>query len=158
MSEERRSSGPWPWIVGGLLLFMVSSSLAFLGIALSHPDALVVDDARRASREEHPELAASRRADAQGWRFALTADVQGQVADVRVSIHDSSGAEPELDAVSVRRIRPAEGGLDLETPLVRGAEGFRAEVQLPRPGRWHLRVSAEHEGESLERTFAVWRP
>lgn len=158
MSAQRRSAGPWPWIVSGLLLFMVSSSLAFLAIAVTHPDALVVVDARRASRTEHPELAASRRAEVLGWRFALTADVQGQLADVRVSIHDAAGAQPELDGASVIRIRPAEGGFDQETPLVRSADGFRAELVLPRPGRWHLRVRAEHQGQALERTFAVWRP
>ena len=33
-----RGAGPWPWILAGLLLFMVSSSLAFLRVAILHPD------------------------------------------------------------------------------------------------------------------------
>jgi hypothetical protein len=40
MADERRRE-PWPWILAGLLLAMVASSLAFWWIAATHPDPRV---------------------------------------------------------------------------------------------------------------------
>ncbi len=35
---------PWPWIIIGMLGAVILASLITLGIAISNPDALVVDD------------------------------------------------------------------------------------------------------------------
>jgi len=43
VSTERRRE-PWPWIVAGLLAFMVCTSLTFFAIATTHPDPPVVAD------------------------------------------------------------------------------------------------------------------
>ncbi|NNL66411.1 MAG: hypothetical protein HKP30_09230 [Myxococcales bacterium] len=48
MPDTDRKHEPWPLAVAALLLFMVSTSLAFLGIAIRYPDPPVVDDAYRA--------------------------------------------------------------------------------------------------------------
>lgn len=48
MPDTDRKHEPWPLAVAAMLLFMVSTSLAFLGIAIRHPDPPVVDDAYRA--------------------------------------------------------------------------------------------------------------
>lgn len=32
---------PWPWIIAGMLTFMIAASLSFFAIAASHPDATV---------------------------------------------------------------------------------------------------------------------
>lgn len=37
---------PWPWIIMGLLGSVIIASLITLGIAISNPDAMVVDDAQ----------------------------------------------------------------------------------------------------------------
>ncbi len=50
MTEERPPPGPWPWIIAGLLAFMVAGSIAFLVISIQNPDPLVVDDADEAYR------------------------------------------------------------------------------------------------------------
>ena len=47
MGTERRRE-PWPWLVAGMLASMIAASLAFLWIAVTHPDPPVVDDAYRA--------------------------------------------------------------------------------------------------------------
>lgn len=47
----RRRREPWPWIVAGLLTFMIAASLSFFAIAASHPDPPV-------TRERTPGLEA----------------------------------------------------------------------------------------------------
>lgn len=37
---------PWPWIIIGMLGTVITASLITLGIAISNPDPLVVDDAQ----------------------------------------------------------------------------------------------------------------
>lgn len=48
-SHERTRFEPWPWVIAGMLGFMISGSLAFYSIAASNPDPEVVDDAFAAS-------------------------------------------------------------------------------------------------------------
>ena len=62
-----------------------------------------------------------------------------------------------LDAarLSVRRERPAEGGLDAEFAI---AGAGPIDVELPRPGRWSLTVRAERDGAVVERQLAAWMP
>ena len=47
-TRERRFE-PWPWVVIGLLGFMISGSLTFYSIAANNPDPEVVEDAFAAS-------------------------------------------------------------------------------------------------------------
>ncbi|MGH0031625.1 MAG: hypothetical protein ACQGVC_17665 [Myxococcota bacterium] len=44
MTDEPRRFEPWPWILAGLLVFMIGTSLAFYHVAATHPDP-VIDDA-----------------------------------------------------------------------------------------------------------------
>lgn len=157
--SARPGAGPWPWILAGLLAFMVTSSFAFLRVALSHPDPLVVADAYSAGREYNERVRAARRGEALGWQVSLAADLRGAEAGVRVAVRDADGKPVEVDRVVLARVRPAEGGLDAELDLAPAGSGdFTGRVALPREGRWHLRVRAERGDDAVERTFAVWAP
>ena len=58
MPDERTPIGPWPWIVGSLLVAMIATSLTFAWVAHSHPDPVIVDEAWEASgRSFAPRLA-----------------------------------------------------------------------------------------------------
>jgi len=153
MKAERRRREPWPIVLAALLLFMVGASLGFLRLATDHPDPVV---GRDASRELPDPVRAARRGRALGWSFALEAAPHAGGADVRVALRDASGAPLPADRVSVRRERPAEGGLDGEIALAAAGEAWTGAIELPRAGRWHLVVRAERGAEVAERSFAVW--
>lgn len=156
MSEGKSGAGPWPWIVIVLLGAMVTSSLLFLRVSLTYPDALVVSDARAAGRAYHEDVRAERRAEALGWKVELDAQTDAGAADVRVRVHDAKGGHLAAERVSLRRVRPAEGGLDESLDLQRDGDAWSGRVALPRAGRWHLHVRVETADEAVERTFAVW--
>jgi hypothetical protein len=152
MKAERRRE-PWPIFLAALLLFMMGAALGFLRLASAHPDPLVGRDGAR----ELPEpLRAARRADELGWTFALETLPRPGGAGVRVALRDATGASLPADRVTVRRERPAEGGLDAEVPLAAEGGFWTGAVELPRSGRWHLVVRAERGAEAAERRFAVW--
>lgn len=153
-----RGTSAWPLAVAGLLAAMVASSLAFYAVARLHPDPLVVDDAWRAGRGYSEAVRAARRGAEIGWRLELAAAPSPGGVAVQVAVVDREAAPVAPERVEVRRVRPAEGGLDERFALGRAGSGFAGRVPLPRPGRWHLVVRAERGAEAVERTFAVWAP
>lgn len=155
MSEAPNGPGPWPWIVVGLLAAMVTSSLLFLRVAVTNPDALVVTDARTAGRRYHEAVRAERRGESLGWKIDLHATTGNGGADVRVHVRDADGVPVQAQRVSVRRERPAEGGLDETLDLLRAGDAWNGRVELPREGRWHLHVRIEAGDEAVERAFAL---
>jgi nitrogen fixation protein FixH len=157
MPASRRRE-PWPVALAAGLCFMIGASLGFWRLASAHPDALVVDDAYAAGRAFSERVRAARRTEALGWRIALDATPGGGGAAVRVRVTDSSERPVAAERVTLRRERPAEGGLDADLALTAGPDGWRGEIGLPRPGRWLLVVRAELAGEAVERSFALFAP
>ena len=159
MRGERRRREPWPIVVAALLLFMVGGSVGFLRVALRHPDPLVVTDANGAKLDYPEPVRAARRTAALGWQITLEATPRPGAAAVRVSLWDDRGRALRADRVLLRRERPAEGGLDGETVVLRAEdERWSGAIELPRTGRWRLVVRAEHGDEAAERSFAFWMP
>jgi nitrogen fixation protein FixH len=157
--DERPARRPgWPIALAALLLAMVGASLGFYRVASRNPDALVVDDAYEAGRHESERLRAERHTEALGWRIELASEPRPDGVHVVVALRDAAGAPLAAERVSLRRERPAEGGLDADFALAGTAGGFAGDVPLPRPGRWHLVVRAERGGDVAERGFALWMP
>ncbi len=156
MGAERRRFEPWPWAIAGALVFMIGTSLVFLRISIAHPDALVVHDSYASEPGVAERLRALGRAEAKGWRLAVSAArAEGDVAVV-ATLQDGDGRTLQPERVVVTRARPAEGGLDTELTLSQEGDVFRGRVPLPRPGRWLLTVRAELDGDVVERSLVVW--
>lgn len=159
MDGERRVE-PWPWILVGLLLAMMVGSLGFYAVAARHPDPVLVDDAFAASERYNAVLARQREARALGVELAVAATPSARGVLLRVELAGpgaAGDAGARVGAVSVRRVRPAEGGLDASFSLRARRGGFEAEVPLPRPGRWRLDVRADVGGHLLRRSVVVGR-
>lgn len=154
MAAERRVE-PWPIGLVLLLLSMMTISVGFYGVAARHPDALVVDDAYEAGLRYNAELRERRLADALGVDLALRAEPAPGGVHLRVELMGPEGGAVRAERVVVRRLRPAEGGYDADFELARSGDVFTGELPLPRPGRWHLRVTARVEGHDVERTFRL---
>jgi nitrogen fixation protein FixH len=145
---------PWPWIVAGSLAAAIAVSLGFARVAVMHPDPLVVDDAYTAGLAWNRVQEARARAAAAGWRIALSAAAEGDGVRVTVAAADGDGRPLRAAQLSVRRVRPSEGGYDAEFAL--DAAGT-AQIPLPRSGRWLLVARAASDGAALERVYQVVR-
>lgn len=156
MSTEGRTHRfePWPVILAAGLLCMIAISLAFYGIARSHPDALVANDAYEAGLRYNALLSQRRAAEQRGLDIRLEAELADGAARLRARVVDRSGVV-KARSVVVRRERPAEGGYDADFPLAAGDGGFVGEVPLPRVGRWRLVVTAEVGDLTVRRVFGV---
>jgi nitrogen fixation protein FixH len=145
---------PWPWFVIGSLATTIVVCLGFAHLAQVHPDPLVVDDAYTAGLAWNDAQKARERADAAGWQLDLSAVPEGDAVRVTLAARDAAGEPLRGARLSLRRVRPTEGGYDADVPV--DGDGV-ARVPLPRPGRWHLLATAERDGAVLERVFRVDR-
>jgi nitrogen fixation protein FixH len=155
---ERRRFEPWPFALAAALALMIGVCIAFLSVAIVHPDPVTVQDSYAAEPALAEALRAQNRGQAQGWDLAVhTRAEEGGVA-VEASLRDAAGRALRAERVWVRRERPAEGGLDTEVSLVRDGDVFTGHVPLPRSGRWQLLFHAEREGALLEQRLALQGP
>jgi nitrogen fixation protein FixH len=150
---ERRVE-PWPWAIALSLAAMIGICLAFYAVAVVHPDSEVVGDAYAVGLRLNEELAARRESSSLGLDLRLVAREAPGAVDVRVEVLGAATAT--AGNVVVRRVRPAEGGLDADFALEPDGAAFRGRVPLPRAGRWRLVARAEVAGRRIERGFALW--
>jgi nitrogen fixation protein FixH len=154
-SARRRRREPWPFALAGALGAMVVVLGAFLGIAITHPDSVLVEDSFAASARYDAAVRASDRAAASGSSLDLALEPTAGGVRARLTLRDAGGAAIAVERVRVRRERPAEAGLDAEIEATRDGDGWTALVPLPRPGRWVVEAHAERGDEALIRRIPV---
>ncbi len=152
---HRRRREPWPFALAGALVAMGVVLGAFLGIAVAHPDAVLVDDSFAASARYDAAVRASDRAAASGISLDVALDPAAGGVRARLTLRDAEGVAIAAERVRIRRERPAEAGLDAEIEATRDGDGWTALVPLPRPGRWVVEAHAEQGDLALVRRVTV---
>ena len=156
-TSKRRLPELWPLGLMALLAAMMGVGVAFYQISKRFPDA-VIGDAYQTGLHYSEGIRAADRARALGWQLDVRTEVQADGARAVATLRDASGAPLRAERVTLRRERPAEGGLDEELAMVSSGEDYTGAVALPRRGRWQLVALAEREGERIERRVPVWMP
>ena len=154
-SAAARRYEPWPIALALGLLLMIGGSLAFLRIAIAHPDAVIAGDAFAGSRAYERALQSRRSAEARGWRLESEAAPSAEGVRVRALMRDAAGRALVAERVVVQREHPSKGGFDAEFAASADGEAFVANVPLPRAGRWWVWVRAERAGVTLLERLAV---
>jgi len=154
-ASRRVAIEPWPIALAALLAAMVGTSVGFYRIAARNPDPTVVADSFLAGTRYADEARAEERARAQGWTLDVTTAPSATGVAVGARLLGADGQPLVADRLSVRRERPAEGGLDAEFAI---ASGEPIDVALPRAGRWSLNVRAERGDAVVQRQIATWMP
>lgn len=146
---------PWPFAIAGALLAMAGVLACFLGVAISHPDPVLVKDAYAASGRYDAALRAAQRASALGLRLELAAEPAPGGARVAARLLDADGQPLAAERVSLQRERPAQGGFDAAFEATPGVDGWTAFVALPLAGRWIVEARAERGGETVVQRLDV---
>lgn len=154
-TTTRRRLDPWPLSLAVGLALGVAVSLAFLWIAARQPSDRLIIDPTRALREHNAAALARAAAAERGWDVALVARRSADGAEIELTASSAGAPLPADPVVSLRRERPERTDLDVDIPLVRDGERWRASVPLPLAGRWRLVARAGDANAFAERTFAL---
>ena len=102
-------------------------------------------------------LAAARAQEALGWRAGLDFEGHGPTGGaLDFTLADRAGVPLTGAEVRARFVRPSHQGQDFELDLPETAAGrYGAEVGLPLPGLWEVRVRAARGGHGYDLTERI---
>ena len=148
----RRPDGwwyPWIFVLGMAVVIAVNGVLIFSAIETF--SGLRTENAYNKGLKYNDTLAAAAEQQRLGWRSEVSLAPDGAGTGERrfvlvATLKDRDGRPLSGLAARAYLSRPTVGGHDVETPLAEQGEGrYVADVNLPLPGLWDVRVHA-HRG------------
>jgi nitrogen fixation protein FixH len=148
MSTLKRGAW-WPIGVTALLGTTVVANLWVMRIARADPSMVVEANYYQKGIRWDDEMAQARRNAALGWTLtpALSPVGASQRADLVVDLRDSAGARVEGARVTLEAFAVARSASVYSETLVPHADGYRASMPVPTPGRWELRFTVVRGAE-----------
>lgn len=152
-----RARGSWiPWAFVAFFATVVAANGALVVLAYHSWTGLETEDAYEKGLAFNRTLEAVRAGEALGWRVEVSfADAGPGRGRLAVLLAERDGRALTGATVAARFVRPTQAGHDKEVMLAEVGDGtYAREVELPLPGRWELRLEAEHRGR---RHRSAWR-
>ena len=149
MAARRRPDGwwyPWTFVLG--LLVVVAVNLVLIFSAIETFPGLRTEKAYDKGLKYNETLAAAEQQRRLGWRseVSVTPTADDRRFLVTATLRDPEGRPIPGLAARAFITRPTVGGHDVETVLADQGDGrYVADVSLPLPGLWDVRVHA-HRG------------
>jgi nitrogen fixation protein FixH len=145
--EAAPARGQWiPWLLVPFFGIVFSVNAVMVWIAITTWTGLETTGAYRLGIDYNRTLEAAKAQAALGWQvdLALARAAPGR-ALVELSLADREGEAIGAAAVTAAFVRPTHAGHDRKVALPHGGEGhYRAEVELPLPGQWDVRLEARN--------------
>ena len=161
MGNESRASGWWyPWIFVGMFAVVIAANGALIWFARSSFSGLSTEGAYDKGIGYNRALEGAAAQARLGWRadIAFVPEQSGKGAIEARLVDRDDGPLDGLEA-EVLIHRPTQTGLDQRLALVpQGAGRFRAEVALPEPGQWIVRVHAYRGADVFQQETRVIVP
>lgn len=148
-----------PWIFVGGFAIVIAVNGALIYFANSTFSGLETEHAYETGLHYNQSLEAAAAQEKLGWRgdIALSAEADGK-RELTVLFADRLERPIDGLAVEAHLLRPANAGMDLNLTLAGKGNGrYTADVTLPAPGQWDIRIvarDAEHSWQKSERLFA----
>lgn len=161
LSERLFGQQRWiPWLFVGMFAVIIAVNGTMVSIALSSWTGLTTRNHYLEGLAYNQRLAAAQAQEALGWDLAVQAEASGAShLALTFDARDAAGDPLYADYLRVAFLRPTHEGHDFELTLQpRGAGRFEAEVEMPLPGVWDLRLLLVRGAEgyqSAERVFVA---
>lgn len=161
MSRKSRKPGWWyPWIFVAMFGVVIVANGALIWFARSSFSGLTDEGAYDKGIGYNRALEGAAAQARLGWRadVGFVPSVAGRGA-IEARITDRAGRPMDGLEAEILLRRPAEAGLDQRLALVpQGAGMFRAEVTVPKPGQWIVRVHAFRGADVFQQETRVVVP
>ncbi len=145
--RSRRPRGwwiPYTFVLGFLVMLGANGTMVYM--ALSSWVGLETNEHYRKGLDYNRALEGARAQAERGWRASpAVVPLAGQVARVEFGLADRDGVPLTGATVRAMMVRPTYEGHDFSAPLAEVSPGrYAADLPMPRPGIWDLRIVAEH--------------
>jgi nitrogen fixation protein FixH len=135
-----------PWSFVGFFVVLIAVNGVMVTFALDTWPGMESANAYEDGLAYNKTLDEARRQEAMGWHYGFAFSQPGALdAHIEVSLRDRDGTALSQAMVTARLVRPTSEGHDFEVELPGDGSGrFAADVALPLPGLWEVRVAAAH--------------
>ncbi|MBM3566917.1 MAG: FixH family protein [Alphaproteobacteria bacterium] len=161
MTTTKRKDGWWyPWIFVAMFGVVAAANGALIWFARASFSGLSSEGAYDKGLNYNRALEGAARQEKLGWRAKVAfMPVSSGASVIEARFEDKDGRPLEgLEAEALIR-RPAEAGLDQRLALVpQGGGVFRAEIALPKPGQWIVRVHAFRDRDVFQTETRIVAP
>ncbi len=147
---RRAQSGWWiPWTFVGFFVLVFAVNGVMVWFALSSWTGLEITNPYERGLTYNRALEAAREQAALGWQADLRFEQTGpRHGTLEFRLQDRDGGRLAGAKVDAELVRPTEEGHDFALDLSEREPGrYRAEVELPLPGQWEVRLAARARGE-----------
>lgn len=175
-SETRNLSGPngpspsggggrprppgWyiPWMFVAFFLVVVAANATMIWLATSTFTGVQTENHFIQGIRYNETLEAAKAQAERGWKVDFTfAAPGGQKGAVDLSLRDRHGNLLSGSTVVLSFVRPTTKGFDFDLqPTYLGDGRWRADVDLPLPGVWDVRVRIEHPTGDYQDEKRIW--
>ncbi|MCP4330136.1 MAG: FixH family protein [Alphaproteobacteria bacterium] len=143
---------PWTFVAFFCVVFGVNAVL--VGFAIGSWSGLTTDSAYRNGLAYNDQIEAARTQAALGWQVALDVDRRSDgITTLAVRIRNQFGRDISDARVEAAFLRPTHDDADIATTLApRGNGLYGAQIELPLPGQWDLRLDVTKDGRRHQST------
>ncbi len=152
MSQPKKAGAYWPWLVGSLLLLILTINIAVFFAATGDPSHVIVEDYYQKAVDWDQTAAQVQHNQELGWHVRLTfrpvpedwtgAGENAPNTLVHVALVDSSGLLLKDAAIDLHCFHNARSSQIREARLTVLDDGQAAAFRLGPPGLWQFRLEA----------------
>ncbi len=159
-SPRRPRQPGWyiPWMIAAPFVVVFAVNGLLVHFALSSFSGLTSEHASDEGAHYNLALAAAKAQAERGWQVKMTfTSASGLKGRLDVDLKDRAG-QPLTDAeVMVSFMRPTKSGVDSRAKLAGDGSGrYSADVVVPLPGVWDVRLEARHSTGNYQKVERVW--
>lgn len=147
-----------PWIIAAPFLVVFAVNGTLVHFALSSFSGLTSEHASDEGAHYNLALAAAKAQAERGWQVKVTfTSASGLKGRIDVDLKDRTGQPLTGAEVTVSLLRPTKSGADSHVILAdTGGGRYGADVVVPLPGVWDVRLEVNHATGTYQKMERVW--
>lgn len=139
-----------PWAFVAFFVTFIAVDAVMVVLALDTFPGVSTENPYQEGLAYNQTLEQEEREKALGWTADIAFKESGpQAGRLVVRLVDAKGVPLYRASVSAELVRPLQAGYDFTVPLDGSGERFQADISLPLPGQWEVRLTAEDRAGSF---------
>jgi nitrogen fixation protein FixH len=146
-----------PWAFVAFFLTFIAVDAVMVMLAVGSFSGVATENAYQKGLAYNRTLEAAERQKALGWSADIAFAGNGpQAGRLLVRLVDGGGRPLAGASVSAELVRPLQAGYDFTVPLDGVGDRYQADIALPLPGQWEVRLTAEDRANTFRHSQRIF--